>query len=284
VYFLIANLWAVPLTALVLYTGVLLFLLNWMPWVPHLLAAILEGSLTLLHAGTMEMEKLPCLSLYPVFLQKSSVFFLLGILLLVHKGFSEKRTTPLFVSGLLGVLLLGFSLMGEVRDRKRTLLTFYPSRENYCISLYDHGVFYGNTEKEALTPEITGHMLSLSVSPHAYVMLPARQAIKTREYPEQDPWLRVDDYLIFSHNSSMHLPRKTPPRPVDILVFSEYAPPDWKVWLRSLNPQFVLFSRENDRYFTTGNQQTAEPVQLLNIEEEGGLIFRLDGGLRMVKK
>lgn len=145
-YFLLSNLWAVPLVSLILYATVLFGLLLPFPAAQSLLASLTGGMVRLLNQGLQYIEQLPCASCEHICISASEVLLLyLGLLSI---GYCRKRRTVLSVCFSLAVWLSlaswhAFTAWGMEPQRGITLYNIRGCTAVHCLSDREHSWLIG---------------------------------------------------------------------------------------------------------------------------------------------
>jgi len=149
-YFLLTNIVAVPLSGLVIYLGISVLLLSFIPWLSMILAKALSFSLMLLNGSISYIEGLPYSVTKSISVSFFDLFLLYGIIICCCI-FIQQRKNNFFLAAvsLLFLLMVSFT-MRNIRTlyqkeiivyhvKKHTAVDFVDGRTAVCMC--DSGLF-----------------------------------------------------------------------------------------------------------------------------------------------
>ncbi len=107
VYFLLANLVVIPLSSAILYAGILLLFVSWIPWVSAWVSLAFEGMIWLLNQSALLTLRLPGAIIGGFFINKLEFLLLTALLVMLLVFLQAKKLWQLgAVSGLLLALVV----------------------------------------------------------------------------------------------------------------------------------------------------------------------------------
>ncbi|MFA6949221.1 MAG: ComEC/Rec2 family competence protein [Lentimicrobiaceae bacterium] len=136
-FFLFSNVVAIPLSGLLIYTGVLLFLTSFIPVVGKLVAIVLTAELKALNASVSFIESLPGAVSENIYLSELSLILLLILLVSGIYWLINNRKSLLFVSLSCLLLLVIHTVVREISINNRQMIIFYQVNKHPAFSFID---------------------------------------------------------------------------------------------------------------------------------------------------
>lgn len=235
-WFLPVNLLAVPLTGLILYTGMSFFLLSWLPPLASLLSALLDKGLSLLNGLSHTANQLPLSHLEPVCIHPITLLFIYLAALLLYHTLKQKRITSLFSLLLLLLLAQAATLLQQNSFRQKVWITFYNGYTAFEYSILKEGQFYYPTATPS--PEVLQHQLSLGISKGHPLKAPTDT---TSQKPISFPRLMsLEGKRILLLNGDEKPPAGKMGMETDFLILGPEIPSSWKKWLQYTSPAQII--------------------------------------------
>lgn len=147
-FFIFSNLVAIPLSGLMIYTGVLLFLTSFIPVVGKLVAVVLIAELKSLNASVSFIEGLPGAVSDDIFLSELSLILLLILLVTGIYWLVNNQKSLLFISLSCLLLLVCNTVLREVTITNQQMIVFYKVNKHPAIS-------FVNGRKQVLVSDST---------------------------------------------------------------------------------------------------------------------------------
>lgn len=124
-YFLLTNILAVPLSGIIIYTGIFLLAVSPVPWLGPLTGKALSWMVWLLNQVVRMIDGLPCSTLKGVFLTLPEMLLLYAITAFAFLFFLQKKKTWLFLVLVSLILFSGSSLFQRIMNRERAQVLVY---------------------------------------------------------------------------------------------------------------------------------------------------------------
>ncbi len=137
VYFLIANLIAIPISGIIIYTGIAATILSFMPFLQRMVVLILSVELKILNGSVSYIEDLPGSVISQIFLSPLGVTLIFLILITFIVFLMRKEKVWLYFSL---ISLAGLSVLSAVRNyhlMTNELIVFHKMKGHTLISLVD---------------------------------------------------------------------------------------------------------------------------------------------------
>jgi len=151
-YFLLTNLFVVPLSSIVIYLGMLALIFGMVPWLSVFLTKLLAYLIWLLNFLIQGVETLPFSTSSGIYLSLPEIllmYFIIGCAYIFLMKMNRKAIFPL----LIGIILLeGLMLSGKVNGLKKSRITVYNvkkmaayefSSRGKAVLFYDFNELYG---------------------------------------------------------------------------------------------------------------------------------------------
>ncbi|HNW76782.1 MAG TPA: ComEC/Rec2 family competence protein [Bacteroidales bacterium] len=127
-YFLLTNLCAVPLSSLIIYTGIVLLAAGQVSWLGPLIGEALSFLVWLLNQFVRMVDSLPGSTLKGIFLSMPEMFLLYAIVAFLFLFFLKKRKQWLFLTIVSLILFASSSFIQKMEGRKRSELIVYDGK------------------------------------------------------------------------------------------------------------------------------------------------------------
>lgn len=119
VYFLLANLFVIPISTIILLGGICLLLMSPIPFLAEWLARALEFFVFLLNEGLFLIERLPASIVYPISLSLVQAFCMGALLMCIYRLLATRKAIWMYaVFGVILVFLTNSVIRSGVQDRQ----------------------------------------------------------------------------------------------------------------------------------------------------------------------
>jgi len=133
VYFLVSNLFVIPVSTAILYLGVLLFGVFWIPGINQLVGFLLEKSLWLMNWVVLTIDALPYALLQGISISVPESWFIYASLLAVVAFIYWRSNSFLLAALMWVVLLLGWNVAEKIQNQYQRTLIVYSVSKNTAI-------------------------------------------------------------------------------------------------------------------------------------------------------
>lgn len=136
VYFLAANMVAIPLATIIIYLGMTAFIVAFWPWLQSMIVWLLNKATLSFCACASFIEALPGSVVRYISIPNAGVF-ILYLLICSITGFLIGKKNKYLIAGLLSVLILslnGLYSMYHLKEREAVTVYCVPGRTNICLS------------------------------------------------------------------------------------------------------------------------------------------------------
>lgn len=160
VFFLLANLVAVPLSGLILYLGMLVLVFCWWPFVAALAGRCAVGLITIMNAFVKHIQQLPAALIQEVSFNVWQAILLSGCICCCGWAWWQKRREAWFMAGMLLVALLatGHVLQWQHQQQKKLIVYNIPSTTAIEFIHGITGYFAGDTAVLRNTAQYAQHI------------------------------------------------------------------------------------------------------------------------------
>jgi competence protein ComEC len=134
-YFLIANIFAIPLSAVILWLDVFLILFSFIPFVPDLLGWLNSQVIGLFIAFTLYISDLPFGKVANLYLLKEQLILLLFAVLLLSFFAMNRKKVFLFTSLSILLLTILISYLYSIKQIRQTNIIVYAVRNNLILGV-----------------------------------------------------------------------------------------------------------------------------------------------------
>jgi competence protein ComEC len=141
-YFLLANLFVIPLSFVVLLMGIGIILLGYFSGIAFVFGWTLEWIIRIMNDGVFLIERLPFSVLENVYISKLQCCVLILLVVLIYMWIETKKTLPLVVASSLCILYSMDEWIHLERDVKPGKLTFYNVPGHTAVDFMESGRSY----------------------------------------------------------------------------------------------------------------------------------------------
>jgi competence protein ComEC len=124
-YFLLTNMFVIPLTGLIVYFSATLVSLSWLPVISDIAAWCLNKLVWLLNSGIRAIEKMPFSVTSDIYISHAQVFLLIAIALLFVLYIEVKNRKCLWLSACLAVAFFAFGTQHSVGQQQQQYIAVY---------------------------------------------------------------------------------------------------------------------------------------------------------------
>jgi competence protein ComEC len=168
-YFIITNYFAIPLSSVAIYAGMLTLITSPFVWLSHQMALLFFGSVSLLNHCIWFFGQLPYAAIKNIHLSVTETVMIYSFLLLLYLTIKQKQKLPMF-GALLCVLLIGTSfIVDNQRTKQQHIVTIYSINRNSVIDFYNGHTgrsfqsFYPLPENKTTAYEINGNRIACGI-------------------------------------------------------------------------------------------------------------------------
>lgn len=135
-YFLLTNLLVVPVSSLVIYTGIIVLAFSPWSWLSMLLAKALIFQIWLLNSMILFIERLPLSTTNGLFISFPSVILMFVLIIVVMLFWFTRKTIYIHLILVAIILLTGLALMNDIKHRRQCAITVFNVRNEMLIRFY----------------------------------------------------------------------------------------------------------------------------------------------------
>ena len=146
-YFLLTNLLVVPVSSLVIYTGIIVMAFSPWPWLSMLLAKALIFLIWLLNSMILFIERLPYSTVNGIFISFPAVILLFVLIIIVMLFWLTRKTIYFHLILVTIILLTGHALFSDIKHRQQCGIAVFNVRNEMLIRFYQGNravTLYGN--------------------------------------------------------------------------------------------------------------------------------------------
>lgn len=133
VYFLVSNLFVIPVSTAILYLGVALFMVSWIPGLNAFVGFLLEKSLLFMNQVVLYIDSLPYALLQGISISVPEAWFIYSSIACVVAFIYWRRNSLLVASLVWLVLLFGWSLFEQIQNQRQEKLIVYSVAKNTAV-------------------------------------------------------------------------------------------------------------------------------------------------------
>jgi len=141
-YFLLANLFVIPLSFVVLLMGIAIILVGFSAGIASVLGWALEWIIRILNEGVFLIERLPFSVFDSVYISKLQCCILLLLVVLIYMWIETKKSAPLIIASLLCILYSMDQWIHLQSDVKPSKATFYNIPGHTAVDFMESGRTY----------------------------------------------------------------------------------------------------------------------------------------------
>ncbi len=281
-YFILSNLWALPLTGVTTYLSVALLTLNRLPYVSAVIAWLLEKSLWLLNSGVRFTEALPYAVSEHIAVSAPQLWLMSALVLLfaLYIEFREKRL--LYCSVLLLTAILNLNLQRATGNRQQQLLAVYNVKNSAYIHLIDGNNSLALRDSASLTRDFSfnlqGFFTDRGIRRDRMQCLQTGVPLCNRRHQHLAVYR---NFFIFGNNIIKVLSREDPlpfhPMMIDYLIVTAACRQDPASLLDIYHPRQVVVDASVPAYRSRLWKTAAgeRQVALHNVKQDGAFIAQL---------
>lgn len=142
VYFLISNLFVIPLSTLVLVMGIVLLVISFLSPVSQVVGVMLEGLIKILNWIVFQTEDLPFSLINQIYLDTFQCWLLMILLLALLFLFETRRIHGLYAAFLLSIVLTATQWVHFNDDVKQDRWVIYCIRQHHALEFTRNGRSY----------------------------------------------------------------------------------------------------------------------------------------------
>ncbi|MCC6570298.1 MAG: ComEC family competence protein [Chitinophagales bacterium] len=247
-YFLLANIFAIPLSTLILWLGIALIPFSFIPPAATLIGWLNAKIITLFIAMTYFMADLPLGKIYGLYLTELQLVLLLAAVLLFTFYVTQQKKILLPVSLLICLLVVGVSIQYTIAQHRKERLVLYSVPKKLVIGYSQRGqqwLYCSDTIRE---------------KEYSFHLQPAERVFRIREthtqYLQQDTTTAIgvaDSNFMMVANTSFYRLTKTNtrkqfsgPLDIDYLLLSDNCYLDTAYVRRNFHYRQLVISTDND--------------------------------------
>ena len=136
-YFLITNLWVIPLTGVVLYLGAALQAFSWVPLLSDALAWLLQKTLWLFNGGVYFIEKLPWVNIDNIHLNNAQIGLMFGMIFSLALYIELRRRRLLYLCACFIIVFSGIGHWQSLSQSRQQFLAVYNVKNSSYIHFFD---------------------------------------------------------------------------------------------------------------------------------------------------
>jgi len=279
-YFLITNLIAIPLSSLVIYSGMLVLLMSPIAWLSHFFSHLMVWLLTALNFIVKYIEELPFAMFQHVFISRAEMFlcYLIIFSLVVYFSVFQKIYFRLALAGL---FVLIFSLfIRTVQQTNQQKFIVYSVKKSSAFDFIDgkQHLFLTDTslfsDDKALSFNIQNNWFALGLRKHYALPFSDNQQLTINHIFKKGHFVQLGDQRFAIIDPSFHkiaIPCKLK---VNYLIVSHN--PEFKIsdLLHQYDPGMVIFDSSNPLYKIKKWQQECQHLGLpsYSVPESGAFV------------
>ena len=251
-YFVLTNLIAIPLSTVIIYSGIIMMVFSGSPFLLNNLSSIFSHGIYLLNNSIRWISRIPFAITEGIFINPIQLFILyLGIILLIL--FLYKRKVKYFYL-LLGslILLLGTQLVSEIQtNRQRKFVVYAVPDAGMMEFIYakEHVVLSNHFDK--LSNSATGHLKSYWMELGLKTPLFAHDFFKTETVYVRGGYIQFYDkriVMLCNEKSTEQLYKMNDSMKVDYVVLSETPGLSIKEIRTVYHPCCIILDSSNKPY------------------------------------
>ena len=287
-YFLLTNIFAIPLAMIILYSGFSFFIISGLPYISTGIAYVLDNALRVLNLMTEIIGNLPYSQFSGIVISFPVMFIVYGIILSLTAYIVWKR--PVWLMFAMALIFTGLILRAEskIKHAGQQIFIIYNSG-NYplynFISGHNNIIISGRDEdiKSAEVPYAASG-IALNLKADKLELLTVNEFIETKTLFESYPVTKSDGFVCFNgHRIYFAADRKfyhsknINPVQVDITVISSGSAGLDQI-LRIVSPEIVVFDSTVPfiRKMEMINQCNKAGISYHDVRNSGGYIVNIN--------
>jgi competence protein ComEC len=269
-YFLITNFIAIPLSSLVIYVAMALFMVSFIPYLSVAVAFLLKWSLWLLNYFIVWIQNLPySVSHFSLDIKQTIVLFL--AIFCLSGYYFNRKFTPLFV----GLVSLLIACLFNIQTSYQTLTTkrmiVYAGQKNTHVN------FINRNQNLVYTTDST------EVERIAKTFW-QNQKLDKPHYLHSNEWFS-DEFACFEGSRILILTRdflkkKTTPTPLelDYLIIGNHLKPKIDQILDCVHPRKIIVDKSISKWYTENIKQVCgvRHIRFYSVAEQGAYLLNIN--------
>jgi len=136
-YFLLTNLWVIPLTGVIVYLGAALQAFSWVPLLSDALGWLLKQALWLLNNGVYTLEKIPWATTVNIDFNDTKLWLMVGMIISIALYIELRRRRLLYLCAFLIIIFSGIGHWKAAVQSRQQFLAVYNVKNSTFIHLVD---------------------------------------------------------------------------------------------------------------------------------------------------
>jgi len=268
-YFLLTNLVAIPLSSVIIYLGIALLSLSYIPFISVLIAFLLKWSLWLLNFLIVGIQNLP-FSLSYISFDIRQTFLIFTAVFCLTAYFYTKKFTPVFISLISVLLVCIFSLSVNYQTLTSKKIIVYAGQKGTHVSFVNRNVNYIYSTDSTEIKRI-GKMFwrNHKFGNPIFIMHNKWFSNGFGEYENSKVLILTQDFL--SKKSTFK------PLTLDYLVIGNKLKPKINQILESVNPKIIIVDKSISKWYTDNIRQVCKTrhIEFYSVAERGAYICNI---------
>jgi competence protein ComEC len=283
-YFLITNLFAIPLAMAILYSGLLLFLISPVPVVSSIIATVLNFSLMAVNFLTGKISQLPFSIFSGITITTVELIIIYGIVVFITAFFVGKKPVYLILTIIIATGGLASRAENRISRADQSLFIVYNSGNNPLYSFVsgnDHYIISGVEISSGSVPYAASgaaqRFKNVSM-PDAAEFFSSGQEFEIGRIYVNNKFVVIDDYsILFACDDEIREPLGDEPFFVDLLVISFCYSTDISLIFQSISPGKVVFDSSVPYFRKLKMIETClvEGIDYHDVKTGGALVVRI---------
>lgn len=263
-YFILTNLFVIPLVSVIVYITMLLLITSFIPVVFIFVGNILDSILNFMLSGIKWIQLLPGAFTTDIFISKYQLILLFLIVLSFVFILSWRKSIPIFSFLIFLILFLLSSVYSELTYTKQRKFIVYAINQETAYNFIDgkDNIFFSSLagKQKKINYHIKGNWLSLGVENeklldirqmNEYYFFRNFMTIQNPHFFLKRNFIGFYDKRIVIFNADYHFPRKTVVSKkikVDYILLSENSPVEIQTLLRLFDFKMFIIDASNSNY------------------------------------
>ncbi len=257
-YFLFSNLIVIPVATIILYIGISLFALNWIPWVSYLIGHVLYFFVFVLNQSIDSINSLPSALISGLQISKIETI-LIFITMLLLGLFIARNQFRMLLGGLLSMFLLFFSISlsrFEQKEQKEFIIYSIPRYTAFQFISGNESYFIADTgltnNQDKMLFHIKHHWWRKGLKKikwkTAQSMDSATKDSLSNSITEQGHFFKFSNHCLFVLDDPLPRTVLDYPKKVDCILVSHSPPITMDKLLDFFKPKLIIFDHSNRNY------------------------------------
>ena len=136
-YFLLTNLWVIPLTGIIVYLGAALQAFSWVPLLSDALGWLLQQALWLLNSGVHIIEKLPAAVTSNIYFNNTQLWLMVGMIICLVCYIELRQRRLLQLCAFFIMLIFGIGHWQNLAQHRQQVFCVYNLKNSTYIHFID---------------------------------------------------------------------------------------------------------------------------------------------------